>query len=608
MRPTRASDIWTKPQSLTVANSVPVLDRLVGLETEYAIRFRPTEGQADPPTRYQLYQALIARLKRHVPTAPARHFKEGLFLANGGAVWFEGERPAAGSGLIEGSTPECRGPLEAVRYQRAMDQLLSHCARMAEVDGLMSLVKNDRDGRGHVYGAQENYEATLGSAGLLWVWRAGLVLLAPLLLLAWAGVALMIVACLAYLAVAGLCYLPLRWLTRPSHRLAVVLFGRDLAEGRETGMPTPVWMETVSLAVTRVVYAPLAICLSALIWLTAFRRTRRQLVPFLVSRCVVAGAGLLDAEGHFHLADKAPAINCLLGLGGFWRDRPVFTCGHFFKALCVDTWFAPSDLRHLWRARQRLQVGLGDSNMCETAEFLRIGTTALMLDVIEAGELPPMAPLAQPIAALHAFCADLSLTQRARLADGREVTAVELQRFYWEACQQYVARHPDAPEEAYEVMDAWDEVLSALERHQSSGEMPTELVGIVDWVTKWQLLDEAGRDASWEARKKIDIRYHELSPLGYFQMLQAAGLAAVLHQPQELERAVRTPPADTPATMRGHYIREFSSDSEPLSATWHRIVIGRGWGSRSVRLVRYERAAAARSHRRRQGSRDAGQR
>lgn len=584
------------------------LDRLVGLETEYAIRFRPAEGLADPPTRYQLYLALVARVKRHVPTARARHFKEGLFLANGGAVWFEGERPAAGSGLIEASTPECRGPLEAVRYQRAMDQLLSQCARMAEVDGLMSLVKNDRDGHGHVYGAQENYEATLGSAWSLWAWRIGLVLLAPLWLAAWAGVALTLLACLAYLAAAGLVYLPLRWLTPRSQRLSVVLFGRDLAEGREVGMPAPAWMESLALALTRVVYAPLAICLTALIWLTAFRQTRRQLTPFLASRCLVAGAGLLDEQGRFHLADKAPAINCLLGLGGFWRDRPVFPCGHFFKALCVEAWFAPGDLRHLWRARQRLQIGLGDSNMCETAEFLRVGTTALVLDVIEAGELPPVASLARPMDALHDFCADPSLTRRARLVDGRQVTALELQRFYWDACQQYVASHPDVSPEAYEVMDAWDEVLRALERHQSSGEAPTELVGIVDWVTKRQLIDEAGGNASWEARKKIDICYHELSPLGYFQMLQAAGVAAVLNEPQELERAVRTPPADTPATMRGHYIREFSSDSEPLSATWHRVVMGRGWGRRSVRLVRYERAAAAQARRRRLGSRDAGPR
>ena len=182
---------------------MPILDRLVGLETEYAIRFRPREGVEDPPSRFRLYQALMARVKRHVLTAPARHFKEGMFLANGGAIWFEAERPAAGGGLIEGSTPECRGPREVLRYQRAQDQLLSQCARLADVGGHMSLVKNDRDSDGHVYGAQENYEVQLGTSWSLWMWRIGLILLIPLLLFTWLGIGLMIGGILIYLAWPG---------------------------------------------------------------------------------------------------------------------------------------------------------------------------------------------------------------------------------------------------------------------------------------------------------------------------------------------------------------------------------------------------------------------
>ncbi len=83
-------------------------------------------------------------------------------------------RPPA-EGLIEGATPECRGPLQVVRYQRAQDQLLSQCARLAEVDGEFSLVKNDRDAAGNVYGAQENYEADSrhGLVALVLACRAG---------------------------------------------------------------------------------------------------------------------------------------------------------------------------------------------------------------------------------------------------------------------------------------------------------------------------------------------------------------------------------------------------------------------------------------------------
>ena len=91
---------------------------------------------------------------------------------------------------------------------------------------------------------------------------------------------------------------------------------------------------------------------------------------------------------------------------------------------------------------------------------------------------------------------------------------------------------PGCPGRGHEVVATWEEVLDALEQLQLSGDIPSSLIGTVDWVTKKQLIDEAGHDTSWEARKKVDICYHELSPLGYFQMLQAAGLAASLPAPK----------------------------------------------------------------------------
>ena len=94
-------------------------------------------------------------------------------------------------------------------------------------------------------------------------------------------------------------------------------------------------------------------------------------------------------------------------------------------------------------------------------------------------------------------------------------------------------------------------MLDDLETLQTTGQLPGALIGSIDWVTKKHLLDEAGSDSSWSARKKIDICYHELSPVGYFQMLQAAGLAVSLTDLEDVERAVRTPPANSPATMRG---------------------------------------------------------
>jgi proteasome accessory factor A len=103
----------------------PIFRRLVGLETEYAIRHRPLASRrGPPPSRYQLYLAMIAALRQRVLAVDAHHFKQGVFTANGGAVWFERVQYAGGHGLIEGATPECRTPRQVLTYQRAQDHLL----------------------------------------------------------------------------------------------------------------------------------------------------------------------------------------------------------------------------------------------------------------------------------------------------------------------------------------------------------------------------------------------------------------------------------------------------------------------------------------------------
>ena len=100
-----------------MANNGTIFDRLVGLETEYAIRFHPTDANAPRPPKYLLFRAGFA-LRRQLLTVEAKHFKDGVFTATGGAVWFETERPMSDGGLIEGSTPECRGPRQVLAYQR----------------------------------------------------------------------------------------------------------------------------------------------------------------------------------------------------------------------------------------------------------------------------------------------------------------------------------------------------------------------------------------------------------------------------------------------------------------------------------------------------------
>jgi proteasome accessory factor A len=568
------------------ASQRDVFQRLVGLETEYALFTPSLIGLSGSPAkqrqnRHALFHELIAALQSKIPCVRARSMKEGVFHAAGGAVWFETERPAVGGGLIEGSTPECRSPRQLLIWQRAQDEMLADAADTA-FGNAVRLIKNDRDAEGNIYGAQENYEATVAIGWRLAVWRTALIALLPLAAITWLLLWLIDVAVTCYALAATVVYLTAERLFPRPERLSRLLFGcsvKELAAETPTG---PAWLEAILSVVARVLTAPLAIALFAVLWFIAFVRIRRELTPFLLSRAIVAGSGMVDEQGRFQLADKAAAMNCLTGFGGLLGDRPIFCLGHFFKTVYADAWLAPQQYARLFVRRQRLQIALGDSNLAETAEYLRVATTLLVIDAIEAGEMPPVPAVKRPIGSLRSICADPTLAARVPLAGGKKATALEIQRFYFEACRRFLARRPAAPDEAREVLRRWEIALDAL------GDNPQSLVGTLDWVTKRFILAKSGKGAAWDVCKKIDIRYHELSPQGYFQRLKATGVVNELVSQSEVDHARRNPPANTPAAVRGRYIREFSDDEHGMSANWQAVFLGQGREVKVVRLDRYQ--------------------
>jgi proteasome accessory factor A len=285
----------------------------------------------------------------------------------------------------------------------------------------------------------------------------------------------------------------------------------------------------------------------------------------------------------------------------------MLSLGHFFKVVNADPGLVLGEYRRLLDSRQRLQIALGDSNMCETAEYLRVATTLPVLDCIEAGQMPRVPKLRRPIRALRTICGDPTLAARVKVAGGswletRQVSGLELQRFYLEACRRFLDRRPDAPPEARDVLVRWEAVLDAL------ADDPQSLVGVLDWATKQFVLDKSGRRASWEARKKIDIRYHELSPQGYFQRLRTTGLVKDILTRAEIDHARRNPPAGTPAAVRGRYIREFGLEGDNVTANWRAVFLGTDEGGRRVvRLDSFQQPAAEGSSAGRKKSRkDAG--
>jgi proteasome accessory factor A len=565
-----------KQPSRTAESNRPIFSRLAGLETEYAIRYRPASS-TERLSKFQLFKAIRGAVEQRVLTAPARSLKKGFFTAGGGAVWFEAIYESFECGVVEGSTPECRGPRQLLLHQRAQDRLLGSAAESVSELGTVSLLKNDRDGNGNVYGLHENYEVSIGSRTGRILWRLGICCLLPFAVLALLGVIAIIVLLFGYYCcTALLCALAAPFLNPVRRKqLRLRLLGPDLLTAQETGETLPEWINPVLLSIVVVFAAPMMFGLVCLAKLVLFREVRRKLLPFLISRSVVCGSGFLDNQGDYHLATKLWPIRCVNGMLSTPLDRSVFYYGHFAKTLLLSFWYSPRDLRQLFGERLRLQIALGDSNMAEEAEYLRNGTTILILDAIESGAMPAVPRFRRPIKAMQTFAHNCDLTTTAKSVDGRSWTAIDLQRFYLDACSRFLEQQDDVPAEAYDVVRRWGEVLDALETD------PEELVGRSDWVTKRFLLRQAGNGLSQDARKKIDLRYHELTGEGYFARLRQAEVATVLLcDEDELDRARRNAPLGTPATQRGRLIREFSGGDEPPGVTWSTVFLKNDEGRR----------------------------
>jgi Pup amidohydrolase len=535
-----------------------MLQRLVGLETEYALRFHPRAANGPTVSNGTLFSRLIDHVRTKVPVVSAIIKEFGWFTGNGGAVRFERNPlfillPSAG--LVEGATPECRGPSQLLQYQRAQDVLLSRAAAASgPPEGEATLIKNNRDSKGSVYGSHENYEATIASGAALVAWRVGVALLMPFFLPVTVAV--------------GLLFLISLLLQAP-----VLLVRASLS--RRFDLPRP-WEYVVEWLSTLMLLPVLAVS-DLLVRVTAFRRVRRALLPFLVSRPVIAGAGVLSARGRFTLSPRAPYITSVCSVAAEY-SRPIFYFGHLWKGILGLLMGDVAGFAKLFHRRQRLQMGVGDSNMAQFAEYLKIGTTLLVIDAAEAGELADVPRVYWPRRALRRIASDPELRATVRLSGGRRWTGLQIQRYYFDACRRYASRQEPISPEAEKILALWDEALTALE------DEPSRMIGKLDWVTKRYLLETAGRDVPLDARRKIDLRYHELSREGYYTQMEAIGLAPTLVEPEQVLTATTTPPADTPAAMRGRLIHDHAARAQDVAASWSSVRIVSNGRVRTIRL------------------------
>lgn len=547
---------------------------MIGMETEYATLIIDNDGGETTtlPASHTVYTQICEAIRRDQPAVAGVYDSEQMFLASGGAVTFESHPSmhATPGGLIEVATPEVRSPLELLACQRSIDALVADAAADIDLPIDLRVLKNSSDALGHVYGCQENYEAIVARGLWLLLYRMFICLL-------WVMQIVSLIVSLPIVAMMLSLVLVYRFFRGGLWRLA-----RDPREMFEL---VPSWLTNLMIGLLRLIHLPTVMVLRLVAKRVAFRQQRRYLTAMLISRVAICGSGDLDHQGLFRLSAKAMAIDCVSDMGGYRGERPIFVYGHWLGQFCAKSFLSLSSTRRMLSKLQRFQIGLSDSNLSDLAEYVKVGSVSLLLDMIEAGVAKDLPIVKQPVKSLHRLTSDWNLVSRIATSRG-DMSAIEIQKTYLKAAAEYVDSIPaDHRGEAPLVIDRWRQLLDSIIKFRQDAQAVQQALGTVDWLTKRWMMDQLGDQADWSARKKVDLRYHELSDEGYYQQFVAHNPELRLIDDDQIARRRRWPPATSPAARRGWLIREFADSDESMQAEWTYAMIGRGRNRKCVHFV-----------------------
>jgi proteasome accessory factor A len=296
-----------------------------------------------------------------------------------------------------------------------------------------------------------------------------------------------------------------------------------------------------------------------------FGRIVTHVMPHFITRQIYCGAGKVGSEASglgisevpFQLTQRADFFEEEVGLETTLK-RPI-----------VNTRDEPHADAQKYR---RLHVIVGDANLAEVATLLKVGTTALVLAMIEDDFLPREFHFAAPVQALRRVSYDLALRQPLELVDGTTVTAIDVQWELYDRARKYAdANGLDGVggPAAHEVLQRWEAVLTGLETD------PMSLADQLDWVAKYRMIEgfRSRHGVSWDDPKvtALDLQYHDLRPSK--SLFARLGVETVLDA-DEVERAVTDPPPDTRAFFRGTCLRRWADSI--VAANWDSMVFDLG--------------------------------
>ncbi len=293
-----------------------------------------------------------------------------------------------------------------------------------------------------------------------------------------------------------------------------------------------------------------------------FWKVTEQLIPFLVSRMIYTGAGkVLKAQSktQYVISQRAQHIHEKAS-SSTTSSRSI-----------INTRDEPHADAEKYR---RLHIIIGDSNMSEYATYLKVGTTGLVLSAIEAGVPIAGLSLEDPVKAMREISRDLTLKKKVRLASGREMTPLDIQRAYLQQAETYLADHPDTG--GQDIIKKWAFVLEALEQDR------TRLAGKIDWIVKMRIMEAnlKKQDCSWEDPRvaMLDLQYHDIDRThSLYHLFCKRGFIESIVTEADIERAMVFPPQTTRAKIRSDFIQFAKDKNRPYTVDWTYLKLNGYW-------------------------------
>ncbi|MFE2547799.1 Pup--protein ligase [Streptomyces sp. NPDC059355] len=287
-----------------------------------------------------------------------------------------------------------------------------------------------------------------------------------------------------------------------------------------------------------------------------FSRLADILIPFLVTRQLICGAGkVLQTPRSAVYCVSQRAEHIWEGVSSATtRSRPI-----------INTRDEPHADAERYR---RLHVIVGDSNMSETTMLLKVGATDLVLRMIEAGTVMRDLTLENPIRAIREVSHDITGQRKVRLASGREASALEIQREYYDKAVDFAERRGIRTGTVDQVLELWGRTLDAIDA-EDLDRIGTE----IDWVMKYQLIEryraKHGMTMSNPRVAQIDLAYHDIHRRrGLYYLLERKGQAARICNDLKIFEGKSVPPQTTRARLRGDFIRRAQEQRRDFTVDW----------------------------------------